>query len=76
MADPDVHVQVPAYENLRVSQAAAVVQPPPPLQNQKESANPNPQNAAREEVTLEVFSVSSYSSIAHVFLHFVFPLRL
>ena len=56
MADRDI--QVPADENLRAAQAAAVVQPPPPPppQNPEEPAIPNPQNAAREEVTLEVCS--------------------
>ena len=65
MADQDV--QVPVDENLRAAQAAAVVQPPqpPPPQNQQEPANPNPQNAAGEEVTLEVCSMFLLTLVSH-----------
>ncbi|XP_068718096.1 uncharacterized protein [Montipora capricornis] len=58
MADQGEQVpQVPAGENLQAAQAVAVAHPPlpPPPQNQEEPANPNPgQNAAGEQVTLEV----------------------
>ena len=51
----DREVQVPADQNLQAAQAAAVLnQPaPPPAQNPEEQPA-NPQNAAAEEVTLEV----------------------
>ena len=54
MADPAV--QVPAQENLPAAQAAAVVQPPPPPPPPQNAEEP-PQNAAGEQVTLEVCSI-------------------
>ena len=61
MADQDV--QVPGDENLRAAQAAAVDQPPQPPrpQNQQEPAN----NAAGEEVTLEVCSMFLLTLVSH-----------
>ena len=51
----DREVQVPADQNLQVAQAAAVLnQPPPPPAQNPEEPPVNPQNAAAEEVTLEV----------------------
>ena len=60
MADQGEQVpQVPAGKNLQAAQAVSVAHPPlpppPPPQNQEEPANPG-QNAAGEEVTLEVCS--------------------
>ena len=47
--------QVPADQNLQAAQAAAVLnQPPPPPAQNPEEPPANPQNAAAEEVTLEV----------------------
>ena len=47
--------QVPADQNLQAAQAAAVLnQPPPPPAQNPEEQPANPQNAAVEEVTLEV----------------------
>ena len=51
----DREVQVPADQNLQAAQAAAVLnQPPPPPAQNPEEPPANPQNAAAEEVTLEV----------------------
>ena len=51
----DREVQVPADQNLQAAQAAAVLnQPPPPPAQNLEEPPANPQNAAAEEVTLEV----------------------
>ena len=51
----DRKVQVPADQNLQAAQAAAVLnQPPPPPAQNPEEQPANPQNAAAEEVTLEV----------------------
>ena len=51
----DREVQVPADQNLQAAQAAAVLnQPPPPPAQNPEEQPANPQNAAAEEVTLEV----------------------
>ena len=51
----DREVQVPADQNLQAAQAAAVLnQPPPPPAQNPEEPPANPQNAASEEVTLEV----------------------
>ena len=53
----DREVQVPADQNLQAAQAAAVLnQPPPPPAQNPEEPPANPQNAAAEEVTLEVCS--------------------
>ena len=54
MADPVV--QVPAQENLPAAQAAAVLQPPPPPPPPQNAEEPL-QNAAGEQVTLEVCSI-------------------
>ena len=51
----DREVQVPADQNLQAAQAAAILnQPPPPPAQNPEEPPANPQNAAAEEVTLEV----------------------
>lgn len=65
MADRDV--QVPADENLPAAQVAAVIQlpPPPPAQNPEQPANPNPPNAAAEDVTLEVCSMFDFIHLSH-----------
>ena len=47
-----MNIQVPADKTFEPPQAAAVVQPPPPPQNPEEPAILNPQNAAREKVTI------------------------
>ena len=51
----DREVRVPADQNLQAAQATAVLnQPPPPPAQNPEEQPANPQNAAAEEVTLEV----------------------
>ena len=59
----DREVQVLADQNLQAAQAAAVLNqpPPPPAQNPKEQPA-NPQNAAVEEVTLEVCLIFCFLS--------------
>ena len=51
----DREVQVPANQNVQAAQAAAVLnQPPPPPPQNPEEPPANSQNAAAEEVSLEV----------------------
>ena len=56
-------VQVPADQNLQAAQAAAVLnQPPPPPPQNPQEPPANPQNAAAEEVTLEVCLIFCFLS--------------
>ena len=61
----DREVQVPADQDSQAAQAAAVLNqpppPPPPAQNPEEQPA-NPQNAAVEEVTLEVCLIFCFLS--------------
>ena len=59
----NLEVQVQADQNLQAAQAAAVLNKPlpPPPQN-PEGPPANPQNAAAEEVTLEVCSIFCFLS--------------
>ena len=56
-------VQVPADQNLQAAQAPAVLnQPPPPPPQNPEEPPANLQNAAAEEVTLEVCLIFCFLS--------------
>jgi len=59
----DREVQVPADQNLQAAQAAAVLnQPPSPPPQKPEELPANPQNAAAEEVTLDVWLIFCFLS--------------
>ena len=59
----DREVQIPADQTLQAAKAAAVLNQPPPLPPQNPEEPPaNPQNAAAEEVTLEVCLIFCFLS--------------